>query len=114
MPEVSRSAAGLIMYRGVGGPAAIESDFESLALDPTRKVIGHNARFDNIVSFFGVSVFSSVDALLRTFEAEWIAEVDTTKARGVLSLKTGRDPDHHDLMGDRGDMVECVQRVFQP
>jgi hypothetical protein len=101
------------MFRGISGPEANESDFESYARDPARKAIGRKATFENVVSFFGVSVYSSVEALLDTHQSEWIAEVDPDKARGVLSIKTRRDPSHHDLLGDRRDMVEGVVRVIK-
>ena len=40
-----------------------------------------------------------------------IAEVDPAMNDAVLVLKTLNDPDHYDLLGDRGDMLDCVIRI---
>jgi hypothetical protein len=113
MAELARSIAGLLMYRGVAGPEALETDFESYALGGDRP-IGRNTTFENVVSHFGVSVYSDVASLLAARASEWVAELDPDQARGVLSVKTRRDPAHHDLLGDRRDMLRGVKRVFRP
>jgi hypothetical protein len=111
--EVAPSPENVVVYRGLDhAPPALESDFESYAFSKRKGKRGSD--LEAVLMWYGVSVFDSVDALLAKRRCVWIAEMQVEPSSGVLALKTGLDPNHHDLLGDREDMIEIVLRYIEP
>ena len=110
--DIKRAPTGIRFFRALAGDVAEEDDF----LSPAAMGLagpGPNAETDTVLKHYGASVFSSLDTLLDRRPSRFVAEVVVTRS-GLLTAKTGQDPDHYDLVGDRGDMVECVTRVLEP
>jgi len=98
------------LFRGLAGPDATDEDFESFAKrrgPPVKALEG-----ERLLSYYGVSTYTSVEALLRRRSDPFVAEIDPAQASAILVVKTLHDPQHYDVLGDRRDMLGCVIGTF--
>ena len=107
---MEEEASARLWYRGLETHSCAEDDFRSYA--KLRGKPGRPLEGDRLISWYGVSIYDSIEALEASHPCPFVAELDLTEDEGVLVLKTTRNPRHYDLVGDRRDMISRVTRVL--